>query len=54
MSVQNDVYRRLEANKAKRDAAEAAKRRDEIADWITQYHKVAEDLEREEEKGAEG
>lgn len=48
VGVQNDVYRRLEANKSKRDAAESAKRRDEIADWIAQYHKVTEEMEREE------
>jgi hypothetical protein len=52
VSVQNDVYRRMEANKNKREAAEAAKRRDEIADWITQYHKVAEELEADEERSA--
>jgi hypothetical protein len=50
VSVQNDVYRRLEANQAKKAAGEAAKRRDEIADWLTQYHQVAEELEHEEEK----
>ena len=48
VGVQNDVYRRLEANKTKRDQAEAAKRRDEIADWIAQYHRVAEQIEEEE------
>jgi hypothetical protein len=51
VSVQNDVYRRMEANNAKKAAGEAAKRRDEIADWLTQYHHVAEELEQEEERG---
>jgi CRP-like cAMP-binding protein len=32
VSVQNDVYRRLEADKTRREAAEAAKRREEIAE----------------------
>jgi CRP-like cAMP-binding protein len=40
VGVQNDIYRRMEAQKAKTGQAEAGKRRDEIADWLGVYHAV--------------
>ena len=49
VSVQNDVYRRLEASNAKKAAGEAAKRRDELADWLTVYREVSDELEHEED-----
>jgi len=44
VGVQNDIYRRMEARNARNAQVEAAKKRDEIADWLGVYHTViAED-----------
>jgi hypothetical protein len=48
VAVQNDVYRRIEAQKNKKESAEEARKRDEMADWLTVYHQVQE----ERRKGA--
>jgi hypothetical protein len=48
VGVQNDVYRRIEAQNNKKRAAEDARKRDEMADWLTVYHQVDE----ERRKGA--
>jgi hypothetical protein len=42
VAVQNDVYRRIEAQASKKKAAEEARQRDEMADWLTVYHQVEE------------
>jgi len=41
VSVQNDIYRRIEARNSRKAQAEAGKRRDEIADWLGVYHTVS-------------
>jgi hypothetical protein len=41
VSVQNDIYRRIEARNSRKAQAEAGKRRDEIADWLGVYHAVS-------------
>jgi len=43
VGVQNDVYRRIEAQTSKKKAAEEARQRDEMADWLTVYHQVEEE-----------
>jgi len=40
VGVQNDIYRRMEARNARNAQAEAAKKRDEIVDWLGVYHTV--------------
>lgn len=40
VGVQNDIYRRMEARNARNAQVEAAKKRDEIADWLGVYHNV--------------
>jgi hypothetical protein len=40
VGVQNDIYRRMEARNARNAQAEAAKKRDEIAEWLGVYHAV--------------
>lgn len=45
VAVQNDVYRRMEAQKNKQAAAEDARKRDEMADWLTVYHRVQAERE---------
>lgn len=40
VGVQNDIYRRMEARNARNAQAEAAKKRDEIVDWLGVYHAV--------------
>jgi hypothetical protein len=45
VSVQNDVYRRIEAFKASQGQAEAARKRDEIAEWLGVYHTVLKEEE---------
>jgi len=41
VGVQQDVYRRIEMDRVRKAEAEAAKRRDEIAEWLGVYHAVA-------------
>jgi len=43
VGVQNDVYRRIEAQNSRKKATEAARQRDEMADWLTVYHQVEEE-----------
>lgn len=50
VSVQNDIYRRMEAMNAKKGQAEAAKRRDELADFIGVYHTVINEIGEEAQK----
>jgi hypothetical protein len=45
MSVQNDVYRRMEAQKNRKAAAEEARKREELADLLTVYHGLQDELE---------
>ncbi len=40
VGVQQDIYRRIEASRARKAQAEAAKRREEIAEWLGAYHSV--------------
>jgi hypothetical protein len=50
VSVQNDIYRRMEAMNAKKGQAEAARRRDELADFIGVYHTVINEISEEAQK----
>lgn len=50
VGVQNDIHRRMEAYKVRKIQREAAKRRDEIADWLMAYHQLAQDLDDEGRK----
>ena len=50
VGVQNDIYRRQEMQKAKKEAAEAAHKRDEMADWLLAYQQVDKDLQAESAK----
>ncbi len=43
VGVQQDVYRRIEAHRARKAEAEAAKRREEIASWLGVYHSVVQE-----------
>lgn len=43
VGVQNDIYRRMEAVKARKEAAEAARQREELARWMAAYHEVAQE-----------
>jgi hypothetical protein len=44
VSVQHDVYRRLEEIKHRNRARQAAQRREELADWVGAYHEVQRQL----------
>jgi hypothetical protein len=46
VSVQNDVYRRIEAQKNKKAAADEARKREELADLLTVYHGLQDEFER--------
>ena len=48
VGVQNDIYRRIEAQNAKKAQAESAKKRDEIADWLGVYHTVLTEMKNED------
>src|SRR5262249_3636829 len=50
--VQNDIYRRQEMQKAKKEAGEARRRNEEMADWILAYEQVDKDLRAEMAKKA--
>lgn len=43
VSVQADVYRRMEALQQKRKAADEARRNREMADWLATYHRLEEE-----------
>jgi hypothetical protein len=45
MSVQNDVYRRMEAQKNRKAAAEETRKREELADLLSVYHGLQDELE---------
>jgi CRP-like cAMP-binding protein len=47
VGVQNDIYRRQEMQKAKKEAGEARRRNEEMADWILAYEQVDKDLRAE-------
>lgn len=51
LSVQNDIYRRIEAFNARKTQAEAAKRNEEIAEWIEMYHGVHDELDHQRRAG---
>ncbi|MEP7356341.1 MAG: PH domain-containing protein, partial [Anaerolineales bacterium] len=44
VGVQNDVYRRIEAQKAKKQAGEDARLREEMVNWLEDYHNERERL----------
>jgi CRP-like cAMP-binding protein len=48
VGVQNDVYRRIEMQNNKKAAAEAARKRDEMADWLTVYHGLQDELDKQQ------
>jgi hypothetical protein len=50
VGVQNDVYRRIEAMNAKKAQGEAAKKREEMADWIGVYHTVITEVNEDAKK----
>ena len=50
VGVQNDIYRRIEAMNAKKAQGEAAKKREEMADWIGVYHTVVTEVNDETKK----
>ena len=50
VSVQNDIYRRMEAMNAKKAQAETAKRRDEMADLIGAYQAVLNEISEDAKK----
>lgn len=43
VGVQNDIYRRMEAVKARKEAADAARQREEMSRWMAAYHEVAQE-----------
>ncbi len=43
VGVQNDIYRRMEAVKARKEAADAARQREELSRWMAAYHEVAQE-----------
>jgi hypothetical protein len=45
VSVQNDIYRRQEIQKAKKAAAEEATKRAEMADWLLAYQQVEKEVQ---------
>lgn len=47
VGVQNDVYRRIEMQNNKKAAGDAARKRDEMEDWLTVYHKLQAELDQE-------
>jgi hypothetical protein len=48
--VQEDIFRRMEAKRNRREEHQRTQRREEIADWIETYHHMT----RESEEGEEG
>lgn len=51
VGVQNDIYRRMEAVKARKEASEAARQREELSRWMAAYHEVAqEDAQKRQQK----
>jgi hypothetical protein len=46
VGVQNDIYRRIEDQKARKEAADAARRRDELAYYLGIYHEVIQEEEK--------
>ena len=46
--VQNDIYRRIEALQARKAEADAARRREELADWVGVYHRVLTESQQDE------
>ena len=52
VGVQNDIYRRQEMQKAKKEAAETARKNEEMADWLLAYKQVETAVEAETAKHA--
>ena len=50
VGVQNDIYRRQEMQKAKKEASEANRRNEEMADWLLAYEQVDKELRTETAK----
>jgi len=50
-AVQNDVYRRKELQQNKKDAAEAAHKREEMAEWLTVYHGLQDEFDAQAGQG---
>ena len=44
-------YRRMETQKNKKEAAEAARKREEMADWLTVYHGLQDELDQPDNAG---
>jgi len=54
MSIQNDVYRRMEVQKTRKAAAEEARKREELADLLTVYHGLQDELEQRPAERGQG
>jgi hypothetical protein len=52
VGVQNDIYRRQEMQKAKKEAAETTRKNEEMADWLLAYKQVETAVEAETAKHA--
>jgi len=52
VGVQNDIYRRQEMQKAKKEAADTARKNEEMADWLLAYEQVDKELRAETAKHA--
>ena len=52
VGVQNDIYRRQELQKAKKEASEAARKNEEMADWLLAYEQVDHEMRAELAKRA--
>ncbi len=53
VGVQNDIYRRQEMQKAKKEAAETARKNEEMADWLLAYQQVENAVKAETAKHAQ-
>lgn len=54
VGVQNDVYRRIEAQSAKKAQSEVVKRREEMATWLGTYYQVETEIREEIAKRNQG
>jgi len=54
VGVQNDIYRRMEMMNARKAQAEAAKKRDELADWVGVYHTIVTEMNADEARRPPG
>lgn len=52
VGVQNDIYRRQEMQKSKKEAAETARKNEDMADWLLAYQQVENDVRADTAKRA--